>query len=170
MPVIYKEYDHPIIRGIIEMFRTSNLLSSSVFILLYLAVIGSIVAYYIVRRHRMNRKRWIYIISSFVVITGLFLASILIPGNIKRGYYEGDVKANKIVPITQNSHQYGIITKDKIKPNQIKGLIVNKSTLKKHHIKEGDMIRIKTDSRYKPTKTTSYVSLESSDVKKIDKK
>lgn len=166
----YIEFDHPIIRGIFENYRQSDIWTMIIFTIIYGAIIIATLSYIYVRRKEMTVRRWLYSVGGFCLITGLFLASMIIPGHLKSGYYEGDVEVQRIVPITDaEGKQYGIIPKNKIQPKQIQGLIVDKKTLKHEKVKDGDTIHIKTEPRYKPKKTTSYVIVDTSDIKNVKK-
>lgn len=166
----YIEFDHPILRGMFEMYRRLDMWSMIGLTALYVGILLAIVAYVYTRRKQMTRRRWLYAIGSFVIMTAFFVASMIIPGNLKSGYYEGDVEVKKVLPITQTKgKQYGIISKTPIQPKQIQGLVIDKKALKKSKIEEGDTIHIKTEPTYKPTDTTSYVVIQSSDIKNVKK-
>ena len=164
----YNEFDHPIIRGILELYRGSTAWSMIGITVVYIGLIIAVLCYIYIRRHQMTRRRWIYAIGSFIVMTVLFLSSIIIPGHLKSGYYAGDVDVQKVVPITDTGgRQYGIIPRYPIQPKQIKGLVLDKKIVKDKKIKDGDTLRIKTNARYVPKKTMTYVMIESSDIKDV---
>lgn len=164
----YIEFDHPIIRGILELYRGSTAWSMIGMTVIYIGLVIAVIGYVYVRRQKMTRRRWIYAIGSFVVMTVLFLSSIIIPGHLKSGYYAGDVDVQKVVPITDTGgRQYGIIPKDTLYPRQIKGIVVDKKLINDKKIQSGDTLHIKTNARYVPKKTTTYVRIESSDIKDV---
>lgn len=164
----YIEFDHPIIRGLLELYRGSGAWSMIGLTVVYIGIFLSIIAYIMTRRHHMTKRRWLYVIGSFVLMSALFLSSIMIPGHLKSGYYAGDVEVKQVVPITQTQNkQYGIIPKTPMKPRQIQGLITDKRIIKDKKIKKGDTLHIQTKPCYRPKSTTSYIVIKASDIKKV---